>query len=201
MKPEGRFALLTNGSDFSQRVVETLVSSQCLPSLIALPEYPPAHTQSNHSFNIQSLPAQPVIVSLLPGIPVVYAPKSNSRALIASLGQFSIDFILVACWPYLIDSSIYLRARKASLNLHPSMLPGYRGADPLTRQLADQAPNFGVTLHLLNDRFDRGEIVAQASIEVDESELGLAYLQQQCALVGVGLFIDALDKFTERDKS
>ena len=55
--------------------------------------------------------------------------------------------------------------------------------------------NFGVTLHLLNDKFDQGDIVAQAAFEVAETELELARLQRDCAILGVELFIEATNNF------
>jgi methionyl-tRNA formyltransferase len=55
----------------------------------------------------------------------------------------------------------------------------------------------GVTLHLLNDKFDQGDIVAQAAFEVAEAELNLARLQQDCAILGVELFIEATNNFAD----
>ena len=196
MKADSRFALLTNGSAFSRYVAESLLASRYLPSLIALPDYPPADTATNENFNIQAVSPQPKIITLLPGIPVVYAPASNSRALIQYLGKLDIDYILVACWPYLIDTSIYRCPHKAALNLHPSLLPAYRGPDPLNQQISNRETKLGVTLHLLNDKFDQGDIVAQAGFKVADTELALDHLQRQCAILGVELFIHALNDFS-----
>jgi methionyl-tRNA formyltransferase len=107
--------------------------------------------------------------------------------------------MLVACWPYLIDSSIYQCVDKAALNLHPSLLPDHRGPDPLNQQLAMRETKLGVTLHLLNDKFDQGDIVAQAAFELAETEMDLARLQQDCAILGVELFIEATNKFAGED--
>ncbi len=199
MRSDCRFALLTNGSDFSRRVVECLVASHCLPDLIAFPEYPPAVIEHNSQFNIEPTSPKPEIIALLPDTPVLYAPASDPQALIDGLQQTATEFILVACWPYLIDSSIYQCASKAALNLHPSLLPDYRGPDPLRQQLSRRETKFGVTLHLLDDKFDQGDIVAQAGFEVAATELDLARLQQECAVVGVELFIAAIDNFAGQE--
>jgi len=51
-----------------------------------------------------------------------------------------------------------------AINMHPSLLPDYRGAEPLLWQLAAAEPLLATTIHRLTDQFDCGGIVAQASI-------------------------------------
>lgn len=55
----------------------------------------------------------------------------------------------------------FLNASFATLNLHPSLLPEYRGVDPLFQQLLDGKREFGVTLHQVNTAVDEGPILEQ----------------------------------------
>jgi methionyl-tRNA formyltransferase len=196
MSTDYRFALLTNGSIFSQLVVECLLLKRFPPALVALPEYAPADVEACGAFNIQPPSPQRKIIALLPDVPFVYAPESSLRVLIESLEQFAIEFILVACWPYLLDTSIYQCADRPALNLHPSLLPDFRGPDPLNQQISSQQTNFGVTLHMLNGKFDQGDIIAQSTFKIPQTELNLVRLQQDCALLGVELFVEAINKYT-----
>ena len=82
--------------------------------------------------------------------------------------------------------------RRAALNLHPSLLPRYRGPDPVGRQLEVDDRHFGVTLHLLDNRFDRGDIVSQAEFETGIETLTQEQIEWRCAQQGVGLFVDAV---------
>ncbi len=127
---------------------------------------------------------------------VDHVPAAEQERFAARFAATQIDFILVACWPYRIGKPLIRAARKATLNLHPSLLPAYRGADPLGDQLAAGDDDFGVTLHLLDSRFDHGDIVAQARIDAGGS-IERATLELHCAERGVELFVDAARSFDD----
>ena len=55
--------------------------------------------------------------------------------------------------------------RFGGINLHPSKLPDWRGANPLFWQLASEQNEMGVTVHVLSDKIDGGKILAQTTIE------------------------------------
>ncbi len=138
--------------------------------------------------------SQGEFLDLVGDCPVDYAPAAEQEQFAARFAARRIDFILVACWPYLIGAALLGAARKAALNLHPSLLPAYRGADPLGAQLAAGDSNFGVTLHLLDAQFDHGDIVAQDRIEPAPAR---ATLERRCAERGAELFVDAAARFDD----
>jgi methionyl-tRNA formyltransferase len=191
-RQNSRFALLTNGANLGREVLRSLLELQYPPALLILPEYPPAARERR-----DILAPAPIrqLQELAPSIETGFAPAPLQAQCAALLRQRSIDFILVACWPYLIDAVLIESAARAALNLHPSMLPAYRGPDPITRQLSDGQGNFGVSLHLLTRRFDQGDIVAQTMLEENPQNPTRSWLEQQCAGLGSRLFIDALNGY------
>jgi methionyl-tRNA formyltransferase len=193
MSTDSRYALLANGANFSCQVLDQLKAIGFPPNLVVLPEYPPAKQATHKNFDIEL--SSPHFISQIADIPIEYAPQAKQHSLIEIFQQHAIDFMLIACWPYLIDQSVYQRPIKAALNLHPSLLPEYRGPDPLNRQIAGLETSIGITLHLLNARFDQGDIVDQASFEVSNEELELTLLEQRCAVVGVALYVNAIKTF------
>ena len=81
---------------------------------------------------------------------------------------------LMACAPDLLISSFFnqrLRAETlavptlACLNIHPSLLPGAKGVDPVFQALLRGGPPLGVTVHFMNPEFDAGQILAQQPVE------------------------------------
>lgn len=60
------------------------------------------------------------------------------------------------------------RARIACINIHPSLLPKYRGPDPIFWQLKKGETRTGVSLHLLTEEFDTGPIVMQKMIAYEQ---------------------------------
>ena len=189
-----RFALLLNGSNFACEVLQALRQSNVCPRLLVLPEYPPA-TRSAPAAEMltQTLPRRRL---LQPGtIEIAYAPRAQQVQCAHLLREHRIEFILVACWPYLIDRLLLESATKAAVNLHPSLLPAYRGPDPIGAQLNCAEPHPGVSLHLLNAQFDQGDIVAQAELEPGQADSDRASLERRCAVLGSELFIGALNGY------
>ena len=76
------------------------------------------------------------------------------------------DVLVVACFPNRLSESLLDRAQYASVNIHPSKLPEYRGPTPLFWQLRDGLSVVGVTLHHMTSTIDSGDIVSQTEIEL-----------------------------------
>lgn len=188
-RPEISFALFTNGSPFSLQVCDCLAARQLQPDLIALPQYPPARVATQAGIRIETAATQ--LHRCFAGVERVYAPRRDTGAIIDRLGIRPVDYILVACWPYLIPADVHGLAGKAAVNLHPSMLPAYRGPDPLTMQIAAMETEFGVSLHLLNSQFDRGELLGQTGFRMDAELVNRYRLEKRCAELGVDLFLAA----------
>jgi methionyl-tRNA formyltransferase len=190
--PRYRFALLASGANFSCEVLQALREQHFLPTLLVMPEYPPAKDLPEAGAGIIAASPRRRFVELGQEIEIGYAPAARQTEGVRLVQQFAIDYLLVACWPYLIGEALIDSPRKAALNLHPSLLPGYRGPNPIEQQLAQRGSRFGVTLHLLNGQFDRGDIVAQAELSDIDGKADRAYLEHRSAVLGVELFIEAL---------
>ena len=190
-----RFALFLNGSNFACEVLQALQQAGVCPGLLVLPEYPPATSTIPVVGLLDGTPPPGRLSQLAGNIEIAYAPRAQQAQCAQLLRQHEIDFILVACWPYLIDRLLLASATKAAVNLHPSLLPAYRGPDPVAAQLSCAEPHRGVSLHLLNAQFDQGEIVAQAELEPGQLENDRASLEHRCAVLGAELFIEALNGY------
>lgn len=183
------YALLASGADFSCLVLQALLRRRCRPDLLVVPEYPPASGALSQAIEVNG-GKEPRLLELAGGIDVDYAPAALQADCAARIAARGIDFLLVACWPYLIAPGLIASPACAALNLHPSLLPKYRGADPLRQQAASGDRRHGVSLHLLDGQFDHGDIVAQAELGAQGG--AIADIEMQLAELGALLFIDAL---------
>jgi len=190
--PRDRFALFANGANFSCEVLQALREKHFLPTLLLLPEYPPAKKRSDPGNEIVSAAPRRRFLELGQDIEFGYAPVARQAECAHLVQQAAIDFLLVACWPYLIGEILITSPRKAALNLHPSLLPDFRGPNPIEQQLARGTSSFGVTLHLLNEQFDRGDIIAQAALSDFDEKADRTCLEHRSATQGVELFIEAV---------
>ena len=95
------------------------------------------------------------------GIPVEYISNKMSLNSIRTNSIQRPDYNLVACFPYKLPSAIIDWPLSSCLNIHPSLLPKYRGPDPIFWQLYNNEPATGVTLHLVSTDIDAGPIISQ----------------------------------------
>jgi methionyl-tRNA formyltransferase len=70
------------------------------------------------------------------------------------------DLIVSFSFPWLLPPELLATARLGAINLHPALLPAYRGPNA-ARQFFDLAPEIGATLHWTDGSFDTGRILAQ----------------------------------------
>jgi methionyl-tRNA formyltransferase len=190
--PTACYALLASGANFSCEVLQALQQRNYLPRLLILPEYPPAAGIPPVDEVMSSAAPQRRLLQQAQGIEIGYASAAQQAGCAGLIERHAIDFLLVACWPYLIDNILIDSARKGALNMHPSLLPDFRGPDPLEQQLECGHSSFGVSLHLLNQHFDQGDIIAQAELDDFNRPADLSSLEHYCALLGADLFIAAV---------
>ena len=90
----------------------------------------------------------------------------------------SINFIKQSKPEYLLGAHLNQRVKPAVLdlpkleciNIHPSLLPSYKGVDPVFHALLNQETEIGVTLHKMSEDFDSGKILAQKAISADTNQ-------------------------------
>lgn len=190
-----RVALLGNGAHFSCAVLRALIDIDLTPDLLVIPEYPPAYSTRSSERELFSSATQSEFLQLGGGIELIFAPKQQQTDCARRIKQHAIDFILVACWPYLIGKPLINSATRAALNLHPSLLPLYRGANPVRQQLDAGDRRFGVTLHLLGAEFDRGGIIARTELDDLDPNPVQGDIEQLCARCGATLFKQSLEEY------
>ena len=87
----------------------------------------------------------------------------------AELSNTDWDIFVVAAYAKLIPKKILDIPHKGCLNVHPSLLPKFRGPSPaLSAILADERRT-GVSIMLMDEQMDHGPIVAQAQVELEEA--------------------------------
>jgi len=81
---------------------------------------------------------------------------------------FKIPVFIVASYGKIIPQTVLDIPAKGTLNIHPSLLPQYRGASPLQTAILDDMKNTGVTIMNIDAEMDHGPIVIQKKVHIDE---------------------------------
>ena len=114
----------------------------------------------------------------------IYAGREEfERSLQLVLETYRIGFICLAGFMRLFTPWFINEWRGKMLNIHPALLPSYRGLHTHERALADGVKIHGATVHFVVPEMDEGPIVAQAAVPVLDSDtpetLGARVLAQE----------------------
>lgn len=104
------------------------------------------------------------------GIPVYQPGSSGELAKILTSGQIKPAVIVVVAYGRLLSSQILKTPPLGCINLHPSLLPAYRGAAPMQRAIINGETRTGITTMYLNEEMDAGDIILQEEIEIGQDE-------------------------------
>ena len=124
-------------------------------------------------------------------IPVYSAGSMRDPMVEKLIHDAAPDVIAVACFPWLIPASIRSIPKSGCLNLHPSLLPRWRGPEPLLWTLLSGDAETGATIHLMDDGYDTGPILLQRQIPVPEGVSGHS-LEWELAELGGDLLVEAI---------
>ncbi|NBD73423.1 methionyl-tRNA formyltransferase, partial [Patescibacteria group bacterium] len=86
------------------------------------------------------------------------------------------SYFVVAAFGMLIPKRLLEHPAHGCLNVHPSLLPKYRGSTPVQSQILADDPSCGVSIILLDEEVDHGPVLAQASISPEEWPLRASVL-------------------------
>lgn len=104
------------------------------------------------------------------GIPTLEPSDLNDPHVYSYLLSCKPDTMIVASYGRLIPPLLYNLPKMGTLNVHPSLLPKYRGATPIQSAILAGEKATGVTIMKLSKQFDTGEIVAHTTYKLHGTE-------------------------------
>jgi len=107
------------------------------------------------------------------GLPVLAPASANAPAVVAEIARHAPDFLLSFYFREMLGQQILALPRQGALNLHGSLLPRYRGRCPVNWVLVNGERETGVTLHHMEAKPDRGDIVAQRAVAITDDDTAL----------------------------
>lgn len=99
----------------------------------------------------------------------------NSTELLEVFREQKIDFVVLAGFLWLIPSYLVKAYNNRIVNIHPALLPKYGGKGMYGMNVhkavhAAKEPQTGITIHYVNEKYDEGNIIFQASCEIDSND-------------------------------
>jgi methionyl-tRNA formyltransferase len=123
----------------------------------------------------------------------VYTPKTLKSAEVEQqIKNIKADIIIVVAYGFIIPKVILDSKKYGCLNIHPSLLPKYRGAAPLQRTIMNGEDETAVCIMQMDEGLDTGDILISKRFPL-EKDITLTALHDKCANLGAELLLEALD--------
>ena len=112
--------------------------------------------------------------------------------------ESKIDIGVVHAFMRIIPKEVFLLPKFGFINIHPSLLPKYRGPSPTRSVLQDGESETGLTCHYIDEGVDTGDIIYQLSTPVEPEDTVGTIIEKMKGLVGP-LLIESLSRSEDPD--
>ena len=114
--------------------------------------------------------------------------------LLKLLKRFKIELICLAGFMKILSKNFIDKFNKPILNIHPSLLPKYKGLNTHSRVIKNKDKYSGSTVHLVTHKLDAGKIILQKKIKVSKLDK-VKSLEKKILKIEHGLYSEAIYKF------
>jgi methionyl-tRNA formyltransferase len=126
--------------------------------------------------------------------PVVQPDSIKKPEAVAELESFHPDVIVVAAFGQILPHSVLAIPRCGCINIHPSLLPRFRGASPVAAAILAGDEFTGVSIMLMDEGLDTGPVLAQAQIPIAEMDTS-GTLTAKLSRIGAQLLLEVLPRW------
>ena len=117
----------------------------------------------------------------------------SEKQIFKQLSKFKIDLICLAGFMKILSEKFIKKFKKPILNIHPSLLPKYKGLNTHERVLKNNEKYSGSTVHLITPKLDSGKIILQKKIKVLKSD-NVKILEKKILKIEHKLYPEAIYK-------
>lgn len=126
------------------------------------------------------------------GLPVYQPEKLKDPQFVETLRSLAPDLGIVIAFR-MLPEIVWAMPRLGTFNLHASLLPQYRGAAPINWAIINGEKESGVTTFLLNHEIDKGAILCQRRVAIDEED-DVGTLHDKLMNAGTDLVIETIER-------
>lgn len=184
-----RYAFFGTGP-LAESVLAALVRAGFIPALLVTkPDAP----QGRH---MQITPPNIKVWAQMKDIPVFQPESLKDLPKDSPLHANEFDVFIVASYGKIIPEDVLGLPKKGVLNVHPSLLPKYRGPSPIESVLLDGNITTGVSIMKLDAEMDHGPLLAQSALIIDPSATA-GTMEVECGMLGGELLVQALPSYLD----
>lgn len=173
-------------SSFSSAILETILKKYNVAAVVTQPERIAGRNKEIVQTAVSETASKRGLLTFKPEV----LKDQRFRESLAAVGS---DMFVVLAYGKIIPKDILNLAKKGAINIHPSLLPKYRGPSPIHAVLLNGDAQTGVSIILMDEQMDHGPVLIQRAIPIavqdkfPELEAKLCKLSQE-------MIIEALDR-------
>ena len=176
--------------DFALPALQSLMSNQY--DVRAVYTQPDKPTGRGRQF--MACPVKRFAVSQ--GMLVIQPESLKDSQAVEVLAALKPDIIIVAAYGQILPAVVLELPRYKCVNIHPSLLPRYRGPSPVAAPILNGDPVTGVTIMLIERKVDSGPILSQEEMAIsDEDTTGS--LSERLAVIGARKLVETIPRWVE----
>jgi methionyl-tRNA formyltransferase len=172
--------------EFAAIILEKLVKAELMPEAVIC--------NADKPFGRKQILTPPAvkIAAQKHGL-TIYQPKDKIE-LLQTIKNIKPDLAVVAAFGMIFTKEILDAVPQGFINVHPSLLPRWRGASPIQAAILNNDEETGASLMLLDEKVDHGDIVSSIKYPVSSND-NYETLSKKLAEIGGDLLIDFLRKY------
>lgn len=174
-------------SDFSVPILNSLIRQFSVIAVITQPD-----KQKGRGKMLQISPVKEA--ALTHDIPVFQPARLTAEALLLDLENMNVDVFVVAAYGKILPAWMLDLPKFGCVNVHASLLPRWRGASPIQAVLLAGERKTGVTIMLMDEGMDSGQILALKEIPVSPEET-CGSLSAKLSQVGADFLVETIIQF------
>jgi len=179
--------VFAGSSEFAIPALESIISSKA-HSLALVISQPPRPKGRNKKLQDTALAARALDYSL-----ELFCPEDiNSAESVERIMAHKADILITASYGAFVGKSLRRGFPMKAVNLHPSLLPKYRGSSPIRAALLSGDSVTGVSIFRLTAKMDAGDILMQEQLEILPNE-NYSGLHDRLAILAAKMLISYLD--------
>lgn len=124
--------------------------------------------------------------------------KLDDPDFIKKIRGLNADVAVVCSFNYKVPKVLLDSVKDGFINVHPSLLPAYRGANPYSSVIINDEKETGVTLHYMDEGFDTGDIIFQKKLPISPAET-MGTIFNRLNILSVNMLVEVLKVYENDD--
>jgi len=127
----------------------------------------------------------------------VFAPEDpNGQEFISILSGLKPDLFVLSAYGHILSGELLKVPRLGGINIHPSLLPKYRGAAPIQRAIMAGEKKTGITIFFMDEKVDHGDIILMKELDIEPMDTS-GSLSERLSLMASDLIVDVIKSIAQ----